>query len=101
MGFLTQYTVPYAIRISAGETSSVNLSADISRLQIPVCILYGDQDTFVGTSKISQIVSERERLHPNTTSSNVFSGAGYVESFAKDPVGYRKAILDFLTAYFQ
>lgn len=101
MGFLTQYTVPYAIRISAGEASSANLSADISRLQIPVCILYGDQDTFVGTSKISQIVSERERLHPNTTSSNVFSGAGYVGSFAKDPVGYRKAILDFLTAYFQ
>jgi len=101
LGFLTQYTVPYAIRISAGEGSSVNISADISRLQIPVCILYGDQDTFVGTSKISQIVSERERLHPNTTSSTVFSGAGYVGSFAKDPVAYRKAILDFLTVNFQ
>jgi len=101
MGFLTQYTVPYAIRISAGEASSTNLSAAISRLQIPVCVLYGDQDTFVGASKISQIVSERERLHPNTTSSNVFPGAGYVGSFAKDPVGYRKAILDFLAAYFQ
>ena len=101
MGFLTQYTVPYAIRISAGENSSVNISSDISRLQIPVCILYGDKDTFVGTSKISQIVSERERLHPNTTSSTVFPGAGYVGSFEKDPVGYRKAILDYLNVSFQ
>lgn len=100
-GFLTQYTVPYAIRISAGENSSVNISADISRLPIPVCILYGDQDTFVGTSKISQIVTERERLHPNTTSSYVFSGAGYVGSFAKDAVGYRKAIMNFLSLNFQ
>lgn len=100
-GFLTQYTVPYAIRISAGESSSVNLSADISRLPIPVCILYGDQDTFIGTGKISQIVSERERLHPSTTSSTVFSGAGYTQSFSKDPVGYRKAILDYLSVHFQ
>ena len=101
LGFLTQYTVPYAIRISAGESNSVNLSSDISRLQIPVCILYGDQDTFVGTGKIAQIVSERERLHPSTTSSSVFSGAGYVGSFAKDSAGYRKAILDFLSVHFQ
>lgn len=101
LGFLTQYTVPYAVRISAGESDSVNLSADISRLQIPVCILYGDQDTFIGTSKISQIVSERERLHPSTTSSTVFSGAGYLGSFEKDPVGYRKAVIDFLSVHFE
>lgn len=101
LGFIIQYTVPYAIRISAGETSSVNLSAEISRLQIPVCILYGDQDTFIGASKISQIVAERERLHPSTTSSNVFSGAGYVGSYEADPTKYRQAIVDFLTVHFQ
>lgn len=101
LGFLTQYTVPYAIRISAGENSSVNLSADISRLQIPVCILYGDRDTFIGTSNISQIADERARLHPSTTSSYVFSGAGYVGSYTTDPVGYRQAILDFLSVHFQ
>ena len=101
LGFLTQYTVPYAIRISAGESSSVNLSADISRLQIPVCILYGDRDTFIGTSNISQIADERARLHPSTTSSYVFSGAGYVGSYTTDPGGYRQAILDFLSVHFQ
>lgn len=100
ISIITKLTVPYAIRISAGESSSVNLFAEISRLSIPVCILYGDQDTFVGTSRISQIVTERERLHPSTTASSVFAGAGYVESFEKDPAGYRKAILDFLTVHF-
>ena len=100
-GFLTQYTVPYAIRISAGEKSSVNLSAEISRLQIPICILYGDQDKFIGADKISQIVAERERLHPSTTSSHVFPGAGYVGSYESDPVQYRQSILDFLSVHFQ
>ena len=100
-GFITQYSVPYAIRISAGETSSVNLSAEISRLQIPVCILYGDQDTFIGASLISQIVTERERLHPSTTSSSVFPGAGYVGSYESDPEKYRQAIIDFLFIHFQ
>lgn len=101
IGWLTQYTVPYAIRISAGESTSYNLSSIISRLQIPVCILYGDMDTFIGADKIAQIVEERERLNPSTTSSKIFSDAGYTESYNSDAPGYRKAILDFLTVHFQ
>lgn len=101
LGMITQYTVPYAIRMSAGEGSSLDLSAKISQLPIPVCILYGDQDTFIGAGKISQIVTERKRLHPNTTSSYVFSGAGYVGSYETDPAEYRNDILDFLAANFE
>jgi len=100
MGLITQYTVPYAVRMSAGENSSLNMSAEISRLQIPVCILYGDKDTFIGASKISQIVTERQRLHPSTTSSYVFSGAGYAGSYESDPEEYRQDILDFLAFHF-
>jgi pimeloyl-ACP methyl ester carboxylesterase len=36
LGMITQYTVPYAIRMSAGESSSLDLSAKISQLPIPV-----------------------------------------------------------------
>ncbi len=100
LGVITQYTVPYAIRISAGEGSSFDLSSKISQLTVPVCILYGDHDTFIGSSRIAQIVSERERLHPTTTMSHVFSGAVYVGAFKTDSVTYIKTISDFLDANF-
>lgn len=101
IGFLTQYTVPYAIRISAGESQSYNLSAIISRLQIPVCVLYGDMDTFIGASRISQIVDERKRLNPSTTTAGVFPDAEYIKSYASNPAAYRQEIVDFLAVHFQ
>ncbi|MBO4494852.1 MAG: hypothetical protein J5752_03220 [Clostridiales bacterium] len=99
--FLTQYFVPYAIRLSAGVSDNMNLATEISRLSIPVCIIYGGRDTFVGAEKTAQIVSERLRLNPNTTMAKMFSGAGYVESYQIDPVEYRKTIQEFLTTYFK
>lgn len=101
LSFLTQYTVPYAIRISAGEKNSFNLSAIISRLQIPVCILYGDMDTYIGASRIAQIVDERKRLNPSTTVAGVFRNAEYLMSYSSDPQAYRQEILDFLAVHFQ
>lgn len=98
--FVTQHFVPYAIRVSAGETKSFNLATQISRLPIPVCIIYGGRDTFIGAEKIEQIVTERQRLNPNTTMSRMFPGAGYVESYLIDPEGYRETLREFLKTYF-
>ena len=99
--FITKYFVPYAIRISSGESGSVNLATEISRLPIPVCILYGGRDTFVGSEKIGQIVEERKRLNPNTTKAMMISGAGYCESYMIDPEGYRATLKEFLEQYFK
>ncbi len=101
MAFITKYFVPYAIRISSGETKSVNLATEISRLPIPVCIIYGGRDTFVGSEKIGQIVEERKRLNPNTTMAKMISGAGYCEAYMIDPTGYRQTLKEFLEAYFK
>lgn len=98
--FVTKYFVPYAIRVSAGESGSYNLATQISRLQIPVCIIYGGRDTFVGAEKIEQIVTERQRLNPNTTMSKMFAGAGYVESYMIDSEGYREMLRSFLETYY-
>lgn len=101
LSFITKYFVPYAIRVSAGETSSMNLATEISRLPIPVCIIYGGRDTFVGSDKIGQIVEERKRLNPNTTMATMIPGAGYVESYMIDPEGYRQTLRDYLETYFK
>ena len=99
--FITKHFVPYAIRVSSGESSSVNLATQISRLPIPVCIIYGGRDTFVGSDKIGQIVEERKRLNPNTTMATMIAGAGYVESYMIDPTGYRETLREFLGTYFK
>ncbi|MBQ0012011.1 MAG: hypothetical protein KBT07_04830 [Clostridiales bacterium] len=99
--FVTKYFVPYAIRVSAGEGGNYNLATQISRLPIPVCIIYGGRDTFIGAEKIEQIVTERQRLNPNTTMSKMFSGAGYVESYLIDSEGYRQMLRSYLETYFK
>ena len=101
MAFITKNFVPYAIRVSSGESGSLNLAAEISRLPIPVCIIYGGRDTFVGSDKIGQIVEERKRLNPNTTMATMVSGAGYCEAYMIDQNGYRQILKDFLQQYFK
>ncbi|MBN1891697.1 MAG: hypothetical protein JW780_02870 [Clostridiales bacterium] len=100
-GFITQYSIPYAIRISAGESVNLNLASEIARTSVPVCILYGDRDLYIKTSHIDQIVSERQRLHPSTTTVGKFVGAGYIESYNNDPEGYRQTISEFLNSHFE
>ena len=100
LGSITKLFVPYAIRISAGESSSVNLVAEISRLQMPVCIIYGGHDTFIGADQITQIVEERNRLNSSLTVSRMIPGAGYLESFRLGKDDYISTVMRFMQTYF-
>lgn len=100
LGKITQYFVPYAIRVSSGVSSSVNLAAEISRMPIPVCIIYGGHDVFIGADKIEQIVEERDRLNSNITVELMVPGAGYLEAFGTDEDLYTETISEFLSSYF-
>ena len=99
LGFITQYFVPYAIRISSGA-SEVNLASSIARLPIPVCIIYGGHDTFIGADRINQIINERNRLSSNLTESTMISGAGYLEEYKINSDEYISAINHFLKSFF-
>lgn len=99
LGFITQYFVPYAIRVSAGA-DNVNLAADIARLPMPVMILYGGHDNFVGADKINQIVNERGRLNESLTKSNMITGAGYLEEYTINKSEYINAVQDYLDTFF-
>lgn len=98
-GFLTQYFVPYAIRVSAGS-DNVNLAAEISRLPMPVMVIYGGHDNFVGADKIDQIVNERCRLNQSLTKSIMITGAGYLEEYAINKNQYIDAVQDYLDSFF-
>ena len=99
MGFLTQYFVPYAIRVSAGS-DNVNLAAEIARLPMPVMVIYGGHDNFVGADKIEQIVNERSRLNQSLTKSTMITGAGYLEEYTINKNVYINAVKDYLDTFF-
>ncbi|MCR4556227.1 MAG: lysophospholipase [Saccharofermentans sp.] len=99
LGFLTQYSVPYAIRVSAGS-DNISLAVEIARLPIPVLILYGGHDTFVGADKIDQIITERNRLNSSITRSVMVSGAGYLEEYGINKNLYIDTVNNFLNSYY-
>ena len=99
LGVITQYFVPYAIRVSAGS-ENINLAAVIARLPVPVLIIYGGHDTFVGADKITQIIDERNRLNSALTRSVMISGAGYLEEYSMGKEDYIEAVSNFLETYF-
>ena len=99
LGFITQYFVPYAIRVSAGS-ENVNLAAEIARLPMPVMIIYGGHDNFIGADKINQIVNERSRLNKSLTKSIMITGAGYLEGYTLNKNQYIEAVQDYLDSFF-
>ena len=99
LGVITQYFVPYAIRVSAGS-DNINLAATIARLPVPVLIIYGGHDTFVGADRIAQIIDERNRLNSALTRSLMVSGAGYLEEYSMGKDDYIDAVSDYLETYF-
>ncbi|MBO4681341.1 MAG: hypothetical protein J5623_05510 [Clostridiales bacterium] len=99
LGFITQYFVPYAIRVSAGM-DNVNLAAEIARLPMPVMIIYGGHDNFIGADKIDQIIKERSRLNQSLTKSIMITGAGYLEEYTINKKQYIGAVQDYLDSFF-
>ena len=99
LGFITQYSVPYAIRVSSGA-ENVSLAAEIARLPFPVLVLYGGHDTFIGADKIDQIITERSRLNSSITRSVMVSGAGYLEEYGINKNLYIDTVIDFLNSFF-
>lgn len=100
-GFITKYFVPYAIRVSAGVDESVNIAAAISRISVPVCIIYGGHDVMIGADDISDIVDERMRLSENSTRALLVPGAGYLEAYSTDEDLYLSTVEEFMSSFFE
>ncbi len=96
---LLQYTVPYAVRLSASSSSQRSLVTILTRIQRPVFIAYSDQDNWVGRKSIIPLVNERLRLHPDTTAVYVDPKPGYVDGLKNDQGAYFSALQDYLSRY--
>ena len=97
---LLRYTVPYAVRLSAGGIGSVSLTALLARCPMPVFMAWHERDTYIGSESAQQAVQERNRLHPDLSVSWSCSQPGHTEGFLLEPEGYLNALDQFLSRFF-
>ncbi len=96
---LLQFTVPYAVRLSATSSHPRSLVTILTQIQKPVFLAYSEQDTWVGTRSIAPLVNERKRLHPDTTAVYIDPNPGYVQGFENNQDAYLGALKDYLSLY--
>lgn len=98
---LLQYTVPYAIRFSAGTLANTSLITILTRSQLPVFLTYSAQPAGVRQSSVLTLSEERQRLHPDTTLVYVSEKPGYVSGYTDDPDAYLAAVGKWLKRFFK
>lgn len=99
--YLLQYTVPYAIRFSAGTLSGNSLITILTRSQLPVFLTYSSQTSGVRLSSVTTLADERLRLHPDMTSVYISSQPGFVSGFPENPDLYLAAVDEWLKRHFK
>jgi len=97
---LTQYTIPFAIRLSAGSEPVHSLTAILAKIQSPVHIISKNFDNEFLDERSVLITQERLRLFPNSTSTYVIEDHISTDPFIFDKKNYISSINDFLKRFF-
>ncbi|MHB1485498.1 MAG: alpha/beta hydrolase [Saccharofermentanales bacterium] len=98
---LGQYTIPYAVRLSAEAGRNYNLAAIIARTQIPVHLIYRNKGDRFTDERVQEFVNERHRLFPNLTAIYTLPVETTQTSFNYDIDNYMTSIDDFLSRFFK
>ncbi len=96
---LGQYTIPYAVRLSAGSAPAVNLTSLIARTQIPVHLVYQKSLDKIADEKAKAFISERLRLFPNLTTSFEIKAYTAIPAYLYNTKDYSASIIDFLSRF--
>ena len=97
---LTQYTVPFAIRLSAGSEPVHSLTAILAKIQAPVHIISKNyEDKFLHDRSLL-VVEERMRLFPNSTSVFTVDQLTDSDPYMYDRENYISSIEDYLKRFF-
>ncbi|MHB1453206.1 MAG: alpha/beta hydrolase [Saccharofermentanales bacterium] len=100
---IAQYTVPYAVRLSAGNEKKHNLAAILTRFQIPVHIIYGNYSDEYLKESADVLASERARMFPEQTTLHYIGEDGNqvnaLTSELADDDGYIGSISQYLNRF--
>lgn len=98
--YLLQYTVPYAVRLSAGSTRQTSLIGVLSRSQLPVFISSSEKDSRISPDDVQPLIRERLRLHPETTVVFTSQAEGTAAGFIAQQQEYLDALDQYFRRYF-
>ncbi len=94
-----QYTIPFAVRLSAGAGRVTNLAAVISRTQLPVHLIYKKASDSSDDDRTTAFVTERQRLFPMMTTTYAIPHGSSLSTFTTDKQAYLDSIDDYLTRF--
>ncbi len=97
---LIQYTIPFAVRLSAGSEPVHSLTAILAKVQSPVHIISKIFDNEFLDERSVLITKERIRLFPNSTSTYIIEEDISTYPFMFDKEKYISSINDFLKRFF-
>jgi uncharacterized protein len=94
-----QYTIPYAVRLSAKTEKEYRLTSILGRIPSPVLILSEEyKDPFL-RERSEWLIGERTRLFPNLTATWCAGFISDTSPFLSDQTGYLDAIEQFLSRF--
>ena len=97
--WIGQYTIPYAVRLSAGASGATNLAAVIARTQLPVHLIYKKAGHSESEEKTEAFVKERQRLFPSLTTTYVATESTSLSVYNVDKDAYLASIDDYLLRF--
>lgn len=95
-----QFTIPYAIRLSSEASRNYNLAAIITRIQIPVHLIYRKINDRFTDERVMDLVNERQRLFPDLTTVYSFPAITALQPFIYDTDKYLNSVDEFLIRFF-
>jgi uncharacterized protein len=98
-----QHTIPYAVRLSAGNERKYNLAAILARVQLPVHLIHGNYPDDQLRERADIVVEERRRMFPGQTTF-LYAEQSADEVFAAtrdltDGNGYLDALQNYLNRF--
>ncbi len=94
-----QYTIPYAVRLSAEAGDATNLAAVIARTQLPIHLIYKKTSDHLADDKTIAFISERQRLFPILTTSYAIPSETSLSTYSYDIDAYQNSISNYLARF--
>jgi pimeloyl-ACP methyl ester carboxylesterase len=97
--WIGQYTIPYAVRLSAEAQGATNLAAVVSRTQLPIHLIYKKTGNAAIDEKTEGFIKERNRLLPSLTTTYAIAEATALPTYTYDMEAYLDSIDDYLNRF--
>ncbi len=99
--FIFSQTIPYAIRLSAGNATDIDFLELMLKAPCPIFITRNKPDNFYPKDGTDEIFSELLRLRPSLTTAYETEVEGHISGWITKREDYEKSLKDFFNNWFK